>query len=149
MLPRADKPSRSELAKIHIAAKDLGLAEDDYRALLYSRYKVRSAADLSQRRAWDLLEHFRALGWRPRPTGSGPGPARPAPRPDDPQSRKILALWISLGQAGALRNASDMALNAYCKRMVGVDALRFATPAMKSRLIEHLKEWQRRTEGGA
>ena len=28
--------------------------------------------------------------------------------------------------------------------MVGVDALAFATPYMKSRLIEYLKEWQSR-----
>ena len=60
-------PSRVELAKTHIAKKDLGIDDDEYRAILWSRYKKRFAAKLTLQPAWDLVAHFKRLGWRPRP----------------------------------------------------------------------------------
>jgi phage gp16-like protein len=135
-----NRPGRNELAKIHIAIKQLGISDDDYRQLLFNRYKKRSAAKITLHQSWDLLAHFKKLGFQAKP----PGAARTFRVPDDPQSRKIRALWITLAHGGAVRNPAESALNKYCKRMVGVEALAFATTGMKSRLIEHLKEWQRR-----
>ena len=53
---------RSELAKIHIARRDLDLADDTYRALLHERYQARSSADLQPGQRADLLQHFKRLG---------------------------------------------------------------------------------------
>ncbi len=53
------------LAKIHIAAKELGISAADYRALLMGRFGVPSAADLSIEEMERFLEHFVGRGWRP------------------------------------------------------------------------------------
>ncbi len=57
----------NQLAKIHIAKKDLGLSDDDYRAVLWARCRVRSASQLDHAGRQHLLDHFKALGWRPKP----------------------------------------------------------------------------------
>lgn len=55
---------KNDLAKIHIARNQLGLSDDDYRAVLWARCNVHSAADLDHSGRQHLLQHFRALGWK-------------------------------------------------------------------------------------
>jgi hypothetical protein len=57
---------RARLAMIHIAAKELGISEEDYRTLLADRFGVSSAARLSTDEMERLLEHFSGCGWRPK-----------------------------------------------------------------------------------
>ena len=64
-------PSRSDLAKIHIAKKALGLDDATYRGILRNRYHRDSAAGLSEPEAADLLELFRAKGT----SGKSAGPS--------------------------------------------------------------------------
>jgi phage gp16-like protein len=146
-------PTRADLAKIHIAAKEIGLDDEGYRHLLADRYRVESARELTPRQVADLLAHFRRLGWQARPgrqakekSGSGSALA------SDPQSRKIRALWITLHKAGVVRDPSESALAAYVQRMTksrvqpqGVAALQWCDGAQKHRIIEALKEWGKRT----
>lgn len=131
-------PSNAEYAKINIACKALGI--DKYQ-ILGDRYGLETSKDLKPGQVRDLLHHFKTLGWKPKPPRKAKSKRAMA---SDPQSRKIRALWITLAKGGAVRNPAESALNKYCKRMVGVEALAFATTGMKVRLIEHLKEWQRR-----
>ena len=135
-------PTRSEFAKIHIAKKELGLNDEQYRDVLYLKFKKRSSKDLSRRQVTVLLNHFRHNGWKPK-KGKGKNGNNMA---SDPQSRKIRALWISLGKMGAVRNSSEKALRAYVKRMTQVDDLRFANSYQKSMVIESLKSWMNRAE---
>lgn len=137
-------PSRSDLAKIHIAAKALGFDDDEYRLLLWDRYKVSSAKSLLPRQVWDILSFFRAKGWKATPAKRA---KTSRPQPTDPMSRKILALWITMKKAGIVRDGSDLALGAYVKRITGVDALPWCTPSQKAQVIESLKKWQGRTNG--
>ncbi len=133
-------PSRNELAKIHIAKKELGLSDEQYRDILAWKFKKTSAKDLNSRQVARLLNDFRARGWKPR--------RRPRDRAQqgDPQSRKIRALWLTLAEMGVLRDSSERALAAYVKRMVGVDDLRFVDAGRKRRVIESLKKWIARAE---
>lgn len=56
---------RRDLAAIHAAKRDLGMADDAYRAILWTVGRVHSAADLDQAGRMRVLEHFRACGWKP------------------------------------------------------------------------------------
>lgn len=62
-------PNRNELAKIHIAKKELGLDEETYRGVLWDRYHKDSAAELTASQVADLLDLFRQKGWRPASFG--------------------------------------------------------------------------------
>lgn len=128
---------RAMLAKIHIARKDLGLEDDDYRDVIerVSKGRTRSAGQLSQAALHDLLAEFRRLGWKPKAAALGRGAA------SDPQSKKVRALWLALAEAGVVRDKSEKALRSYVHRMTGRDDLRFCDPAEKWRLIESLKSW--------
>ncbi|MDX8389171.1 MAG: regulatory protein GemA [Mariprofundaceae bacterium] len=58
---------RAELAKIHIAAKALGLDRDTYEDILYAVCKVRSSAKLDSTGRFKLLKHFESIGWKSKP----------------------------------------------------------------------------------
>lgn len=59
---------RSELAKIHIAAKQLGMdpgdkrQDSDYRTMLWTAARVRSSADLDEHGRLAVIEHLRKCG---------------------------------------------------------------------------------------
>ena len=138
-----DKFRGPELAKIHIGKKDLGLDDDTYRDILREAGRVESSADLDYRGRMAVLERFKELGWRPKHKGQAPGkPSRPLA--DDPQSKKIRALWLDLHAAGKVRDSSERALASYCKRMTGRDALQWLSTGEASRVIEALKQWLER-----
>ncbi len=99
---------RAMLAKIHIARKELGLSDDEYRDLLRMRFDAESAKDLTAAQSAELVAHFRGKGWKPKKgaevkqgrTGTrrkndnyiaiSPGPAAR-------QQRYALGLWAALG----------------------------------------------------
>ena len=49
---------RKKLAVIHIVKKELGLSEDEYRAILETYAGVRSAKDLDEKGFRKLMHHF-------------------------------------------------------------------------------------------
>jgi phage gp16-like protein len=55
---------RRDLAKIHIAKKQLGLDEDSYRAMLNMVAGVGSAADLDAEGRLAVLAHLRRIGFK-------------------------------------------------------------------------------------
>lgn len=55
---------KAELAKIHIAKKDLGMSDDDYRAMLHAITGTESAGDLNTKERRAVLEHLAELGFR-------------------------------------------------------------------------------------
>ena len=123
-------PNRSELAKIHIAKKELGLDDDTYRGILWDRYHLDSAARLSEAQAADLIDLFREKGWRPASTG---------------QQGLIHVLWHKLETAGAVQHPGNRALTAFIEHATGKDDLRRLTVHEASRVIEMLKKWLERT----
>ena len=57
--------SRANLAKIHIARKQLGMDEDTYRAMLQSVGRVQSSKDLDDAGAAKVLAHLQRSGFKP------------------------------------------------------------------------------------
>ena len=134
-------PTRSDLAKIHIAKKELGLTDEAYRDIMRERFGKDSAAKLTGSQAFHLINHFKSLGWRPKYQHKLPGVYS---KPTDAQDRKIIAMWMSLHKAGIIKNRSDRALQAFVKRMTKKDNLRWCTTADKNIIIEALKQWEDR-----
>ena len=56
------------IAKIHIAKKELGISDDRYREILYTKFRVTSSKSLADSQALVLIYHFKALGWVPKPS---------------------------------------------------------------------------------
>lgn len=133
-------PTKKNLAKIHIAKKDLGLTDDAYRDVLRNVCGKDSAAKLTDNQATRVLRYFEARGWKPKAQRSLPGMGIPR----DGQSKKIQALWITMHKAGKVRNSSDKAMLSMVKRVTGVDRLEWCSDAQKSAVIEALKDWAKR-----
>lgn len=103
----------SELAKIHIAKKQLGLDDETYRNMLWTVARVKSSADLDDAGRKQVLEHMKARGFK-APT-----------KPDVTSIKRPL-----IGKIGAL--LADMKLSwAYAegiaKQMHGRDKLEWCT----------------------
>lgn len=131
---------RAMLAKVHLAKKELGLVDDDYRAVLVDVAGVTSAADCTDGQLADLLERFKARGFQSRKPGESARNRRAAPRPaDHPTARKARALWISLHQLGAIGNPSERALETFAQRQLGCERLQWADQSLAYKLIEALK----------
>jgi phage gp16-like protein len=118
------------LAKLHIAAKDLGLSEEERRGILEAATGHRSAKDCSTAELAGVLNRLAARGWKPKARAPRPQEKeRPGPKREDyyhidkgdpnaSQKRLIAALWCKeLGWPAS-------ALDARCERQFGVS--RFA-----------------------
>lgn len=139
---KIDPYRRSLYGKIEIAKKALGLDDDTYRDILRARYGRDSRKGLGNAQLVDLIEHFKSLGFKP--ARKAPRRAGSRPLADGPMQGKIRALWISLHHLGAVREPSEKALVAFCKRVTGgrdrgIDALQWLTADAGGKAIEALK----------
>lgn len=133
---------RAELAKIHVAARDLGLDDEVYRQILCRLTGHRSAAELDQRQRRLVLDELKRLGFQQR-TPAAAGTLRPA---TGRQARMIRSLWAQLRQMGALRDPSEKALGAFCEKLTGIAAIQWLPPVEANKCIEVLKQWVARVE---
>lgn len=130
---------RARLVKLlHVGRRELGLDEDAYRLLLQSATGKTSSSDMTVPELEKTLERMKQKGFVVRIKKSGRKLA------DDPQSKKLRALWLELYSKGAVRNPEEAALVAWVKRMTGVEALEWLSSAQASRCIEELKRWEQR-----
>lgn len=122
-------PSRADLAKIHIAVKDLGLTDEEYRDIMRHHFAgSESAKELTSGQARVLLGIFRRKGWSGPKQRTTVKKGRTGSRtvndnyrqigagPYAKMQRKILAMWAALGYDVAL-------LDARCKKQFGVDRI--------------------------
>ncbi|MDH7971756.1 regulatory protein GemA [Sphingomonas sp. AR_OL41] len=126
---------RALIAKVHIAPKQLGMIDDDYRAVMLRVTGAISAKDLSTEQLRQLVEEFKRLGFKDQ-IKAGPRKARVA---DHLSARKARSLWISLHQLGVVENPSDLALEAFARRQLKVERLQWADQALCYKLVEALK----------
>lgn len=97
--------SRGKLAQIHIAKAQLGLSDDEYRAILARTAGVSSAKQLTNRNVGNVLAEFRRLGFVPKPAKKA---GRKAPRPPATRQvvmRKVEALLADAGRPWAYADA--------------------------------------------
>lgn len=120
----------AELAVIHVAKKQLGLADADYRMLLNERYGVLSAASLGDRERRDLIAEFERRGFRNR--------RHVRARVQD--SDLLARIRWRLGQAGRPIEYGD----ALAQRLCGVDRLDWCTPEMQRKVLAALETDVRR-----
>ena len=135
----------NHIAAIHTLKSKLRLSDDDYRALLCNITGKRSSKALSAAELLRVRNHMQALGehmgvlvaqrQRPLPAET----FAKAKAAASPRERKVWALWNQLHRDGVIQNHSAPALNAWVKRQVGVDALRFCNTAQLDSCIEGLK----------
>lgn len=133
---------------IHLAKKELRLDDWTYRQLVrntssrFRREPVDSAGLMNTRERAALIEALHGFGFRRAVN-------RPAaPAPGSFQEKKIRELWRLLGEAGALRDASDKGLHAFISRQTsGAQSIpRWLTAEQANKVIEGLKAWLRREE---
>lgn len=128
---------RAMLSKVHIAKKDLALADDSYRALLGRVTGKSSAADLSDPQLDKVLGEFKRLGWKPKRRKRSGAPQRALAQGG--AARKARALWLSAWNLGIVEQPDEKALAAFVKRQTGRDALQWVTGAEWFKVIEALK----------
>lgn len=121
---------RSMIAKIQIAKKQLNMVEDDYRQALMDHTGRISLKDCSDAQLARVLEFMKSKGFSSSPSGKAAA---------HPMARKARALWISLYQLGVVHNASEQALEAFAKRQLQCEKLRWANQRDAYKLIEALK----------
>lgn len=135
-----DLQRKRDLAKIHLAKKDLAMADDPYRALLRRVTGKSSAAKLSHLERAQVLSEFGRLGWKPKASD------KPMKTYHKPISRKVAALWSELYKVGKVQNRTDTALRQWASSTLKqeVISLDWLEPEDAATLVEGLKAWKAR-----
>lgn len=135
---------QANLAKIHIAKKELGMSDDAYRAMLMDVAKVESASKLDFHAQHKVLHRMQELGWKPKTSknkGRKSGKVKT-------QADKIRACWITMHQAGIINDPGEAALGKFISRQTSGTKQRpeFLDAGEAHQVIERLKKWAKRFE---
>jgi len=114
------------LAKVHIAKKDMGIMDDDYRDILQREFGVRSAGHLTVKELTELVNYFESKGW----PGSAKRKAQGAK-----EDRQADALKERIGQELLHSDFTEKRLRGLVRKICGVDDLRFCHDV---RRLKHL-----------
>ena len=136
-MKRKHKPVISQVAKIKIDHKQLGMDDASYRSMMPRVTGKRSATELTVTEQHQVLAELVRLGFRPKPVHKGKTYSRPT-------SRKLVMLWQDLYQTGHVSNRSNAALCQWVSRQTGKGSPDWLEPAEAARLIEALKAWLER-----
>lgn len=149
--PRAvTKITRQQIAIVHVAAHQLGMSDEDYRALLQSAAGVRSTLDLDRAGFLRVMQRFEELGFsstsshgrQARPPiarhSQRPGMATPA------QLHAILTQWLAW-YSGAAEDA-PRALRQWLERSYCVSDLRFCDVVTAQKALQGLKFMNERNQ---
>lgn len=121
---------RRDLAKIHVGKKQLALSDEDYRALLWSVARVKSAGDLDSNGRHRVIEHMVSRGFKPRAKGR----TRPA-RDRELMVAKIRALLINDIEGPLPDNYAD----AIARQMFKVQRFEWCKPDQLHKIIQSLE----------
>lgn len=153
---------KNDLAKIHIAKKDLGLDDDTYREVIRAIGKAASGSsrDLDEAGRARVIRHFKSKGWKVRTSRMDNDVRKKRATPDgevlasDNQVRMIRSLWIQMADAGAVQNRTEQGLRAWVRSVTrkhhpqraGWSAPEFLPEDIGQKVIEHLKAWAKRCD---
>ena len=87
----------SLMGMIRVARTQLGMDEEAYRTLLFDTLGKRSLAGSTAKEQWRVIEELKTRGFQPRPFHKGKELV------DDPQAKKIRALWPIAASSGIVR----------------------------------------------
>ncbi len=140
---KGNDTQRQRLIKlIHVARRDLGMAEDSYRDIVRKITKARSNSikDCTVLELERVMSHLRKAGFKVRkPKTAQPKETRQLATGGGVS--KVRALWLMLHELGAVQNPSEAALNAYVKRITCVEDLGWLSADRLFIVIETLKKW--------
>lgn len=153
------QPDAKRLLKIvQVGRRELGLDEEDYRALLESVTGARSAKGLSAAKLDAVITAMKGLGFKVKGGAQVNGRRSPpsSAKVQAPEVRKVRAIWITMCNDGFVRDGSEDALGSYIKRMTananggaGISRPEWLTSAQAERVLEALKKWHIRLMTGA
>ena len=130
---KTSRLSARQIALVHVAKRDRGLDDDDYRAILARYGGCDSAADLDRDGFDHVMRYFTALGfrssWTQRTFGNRRGMASPA------QVDLMRKLWRQYHGD----DENDVALNRWLSKYHKVSALRFVDTEKSTKVIAALK----------
>lgn len=131
---RSSGITKKQIALLHVAKRDLGLTDDDYRAILARYGNCESASDLDAFGFEHVMRYFTALGfrstWTKRTYGNRPDMASPA------QIDLMRSLWK---QFSGQDDTQDAELNRWLARFHHVSALRFVNAEKAGKVIPALR----------
>lgn len=139
------KPARdarqSLLAQIHIAKKQLGLSEPEYRDLLTSATGKSSSSLMNANELGRVIEAMVKAGFKQAFKGAprASGDAREVKNSTRKVVRLIFGLWTELAHRGVIENGSRQALFAFVKRQTDVDHPDWLDNKQASSVVEALK----------
>ena len=139
---------------IHVAKGQLMMSDTDYRALLANASQGKtSSTRLSVSELELVLRQLKSQGFvvvsaktEVRGNRVYDIPVNEAHVLMQDQVKKIRALWLQLRDMGVLKNASELALARYVRRMTGVWHPNWLDADHASKVIESLKQWIKREE---
>ncbi|MFC0349709.1 gp16 family protein [Undibacterium danionis] len=126
-LKNADQMRKAELAQIHIAKTQLGLADDEYRSLLLSVTGKTSSKDLTWQGRKLLLNHFKKIGFKVKANKAG----RPAPVVTGDKTSLISKIEAQLAEAQLPWAYAD----GMAKRICKVDRIEWCDPEQLTKII--------------
>ena len=128
------KPRQADLAKIHIARKDLSMDEATYRAMLWTVARVNTAKDLDHAGRQQVLQHLHGLGWRAKRKGH---PGKVADN-KQPLIKKIAALLTDMQLEWAYADG-------IARQMFKLDSVRFCKHEQLRKIVAALIYKQKNT----
>jgi hypothetical protein len=141
----AQAERKRQIALIHMAYPSLGWNRQRYVGHLMEHYGMDSCTGLSNAQREQLIAHFKTLGFKVKPVNL-PNSTRKV-IVSKPLISKLRAMWYALADANAVKRpgtagACDMQVEAWAKQeLPALDALRFASDAQLSELVERMKAW--------
>ncbi|EGQ9150164.1 regulatory protein GemA [Vibrio parahaemolyticus] len=136
----------SKLLKlVQIGKRELQLSDESYRNLLQEVTGQRSSRGLGDFKLSKMVDRMKQMGFVPVSKNKVEAKKFRAY-----ESEKILAIWITMNNQGFLRNGSDLALDAYVRRMTsqingkGVAKLAWIDSEQAAYVLEALKKWHYR-----
>lgn len=149
---RAPDPRNRLIQQIHVAKRQLGLLEADYRALLAGATGGKaSCSEMSIAELGAVIEALVKSGFKAGFKGN-------AKHSDRKVIRLIFGLWMELGKRGLIENATKPALRAFVERMTrppgGTDGSGIGDPewldnTAANKVVEALKAIRDRGKKGA
>lgn len=112
----------ADLARIHVAKKQLNMSDDDYRAMLWTQGRVHSSRDLDHAGRASVLDYLKAIGFKAASKPNSKQRQRPAPAADKVKLvRRIRAQLISLDRL------PDTYADGISQQMYGVEFYEWCT----------------------
>ena len=131
---RTSPQRRGLLAKVHIAKKELGIPDDDYRAIFKWEFGKRSAKQLTMIELEYLVDYFKSKGWKiqgSRFKGSKINPERGTVN----LQNQLEALRARAWELARQIENGDRRLRGLAKKILGVDCLTWCRDAHKLRRL--------------